>query len=95
VGGEGEGKGRGWKGGERKGEPRGGEGTRTHPSRPPPNPYFWIRPCLCWIVDLTVSRPLVDCLAYFVLQCSSYEPRCDIADGINYQLYVDRTSVVC
>ena len=86
---EGNGEGRGGDGREGKGrESLGEERGRERTPHAPPNPYFWIRPCLCWIVDLTVSRPLVDCLAYFVLQCSSYEPRCDIADGINYQLYV-------
>jgi len=46
-------------------EPRGGEGTRPTPSRPP-NPYFWIRPCvMCvdhsrvfWQVFVYLSVPL-------------------------------------
>jgi len=37
-------KGRGGDGKVREGEPRGGEGTIPTPSRPPTNPYFWIRP---------------------------------------------------
>ena len=49
-------KGRGkWRGGKReRREGRGrlgeGRGRDPIPSRPPPNPYFWIRPCWCCVV---------------------------------------------
>ena len=38
------------RGREGRGEGRGGEGTDSTPSRPPPNPYFWIRPCLLYVI---------------------------------------------